>query len=149
MSGVLSTCVYLSACPVCVAGTCAGGERDAFACSSESRTVERPPASGTFLGSFLSTPSLSTDPLEFEDPAGLLCEGQTSPGASGISEVRALLTDGMCPNRLTLRTTIAGPFCAASSGNPIIDSTLGLPAPLATGIRGSIDLGKLLRLLGP
>jgi hypothetical protein len=51
------------------------------------------------------------------------------------------------PNLFTLRATIAGPFCVAPSGNPLVGATLGLPAP-AIGAKARIDLLDLLRRFG-
>ncbi len=146
--GALSSRAYLGACPTCTAGRCQGGARDGQACSGSDPSIDCLPAPAGFLGAFTSTPALSTEPLELRDPAGLLCAGQTSAGAFGRPDARRLRTDGQRLNLLTLQATLAGPFCAQTSGNPLVDAAVGLPAPGAATLKGRIDLIQVLRLFG-
>jgi len=147
--GVLSTRLYLSACPECVSGVCEGGDRDGQSCGGSGSTIECPPTARTFVGALVSTPSFSTEPLELNGPSGPLCNGSSIAGAFGLQAARSVRTDGTRPSLLNLQATIAGPFCASPSGNPLIDNALGLPAPLAATVKAKIDVAQLLSHLGP
>jgi hypothetical protein len=149
--GALSTRVYLGACPRCSAGKCAGGARDGDSCSADvnGTSVDCPPAPSGFLGQFSSVQHLSTDTLESSDPGGAFCAGQHAAGAFGVAGARTVRTTGQRLNLLSLQATLAGPFCALPSGNPLVDGLVGLPAPGAASLKGKVDLVKLLHLLGP
>ena len=74
-----------------------------------------------------------------------------SPSASrsfGLPAARRIRTDGTRPNLLTLQATIAGPFCVAPTGKPLVDTTIGLPAPAAVGAEARINLLDVLGLFG-
>lgn len=68
--------------------------------------------------------------------------------AFGTPTARTLQTQGDRVNLFTLQTTLAGPFCALPSGSPLIDATIGLPAPAVATMQGRVDLLTLLRLFG-
>jgi hypothetical protein len=148
--GALTTRVYLSSCPTCVNHQCQGGARDGLGCTaSESGTsADCLPTPGTFVGAFVSVPTISTEPLELSNSAGLLCAGQRGAGAFGKPNARRLRTDGRRFSLLGLQTTLAGPFCALQSGNPTLDAVVDLPAPGAATLKGRVDLVALLRLFG-
>jgi hypothetical protein len=148
--GALSNRIYLQACPTCTSGRCSGGPRNGERCtpSGAGTSVDCLPAGGTFLGAFAANVTLSSERTTLASPTGIFCPGQTVPGAFGLSAARRIETDGTRPNLLTLRATIAGPFCVAPSGNPLVDAALGLPAPAAVGARARISLLDVLRLFG-
>src|SRR5262249_39433779 len=79
---------------------------------------------------------------------GAFCEGQTSSGAFGLPAARRITTDGTRPSLLSQVSTVAGPFCIARTGSPLVDANIGLPAPAVVGAKASIDLIEWLRLFG-
>ncbi|HXJ32944.1 MAG TPA: hypothetical protein VMS22_02810 [Candidatus Eisenbacteria bacterium] len=148
--GALSNRIYLATCPTCVSGRCNGGPRDGQRCSASSAgtSVDCPPDGAAFLGAFASNISLSSEPTTLTGTNGAFCPGQSVAGAFGLPAARRIRTDGTRPNLLTLQATIAGPFCVTATGNPVVDLTLGLPAPAAVGARARINLLDVLRLFG-
>jgi hypothetical protein len=148
--GALSNRIYLAACPTCASGRCSGGARNGQSCTASSvgTSVDCLPDAGTFLGAFPAAVSLTSETSTLANAAGALCLGQTVPGAFGLPAARSIRTTGARPNLFTLQATIAGPLCAAPTGNALIDSTVGLPAPAAVGAKARINLLDVLRLFG-
>jgi hypothetical protein len=106
------------------------------------------PSASTFAGAITSVPTLTTETAALSAPDGRLCAGQPSPGAFGQPAARVLETQGRRFDLFTLETTLAGPFCAQPSGNPLLDGVIGLPAPAAATVKGRLDLLAVLRLFG-
>jgi hypothetical protein len=146
----LSTRVYLGACPACVRGVCQGGAGAGRACvaASNGTSIDCLPSASTFAGAITSVPTLTTETAALSAPDGRLCAGQPSPGAFGQPAARVLETQGRRFDLFTLETTLAGPFCAQPSGNPLLDGVIGLPAPAAATVKGRLDLLAVLRLFG-
>lgn len=146
----LSTRVYLGACPACLRGVCQGGARAGRPCAAASTgtSIDCPPSPATFAGAITSVPTLTTEASTLSAPDGRLCAGQPSPGAFGQPAARVLATQGRRFDLFTLETTLAGPFCAQPSGNPLLDGVIGLPAPAAATVKGRLDLLAVLRLFG-
>jgi len=150
VKGALANRIYLTACPTCVSARCVGGPRNGQRCtaSSAGTSVDCLPDPTTFLGAFASNLALSSEQTTLANSNGLFCPGQTVPGAFGLPAARKIRTDGTPPNLLTLQATIAGPFCVAPTGNPLVDATIGLPAPAAVGAKAKINLLDVVRLFG-
>jgi hypothetical protein len=106
------------------------------------------PAGAGFLGAFVSAPTLTSERRSLASSSGTFCPGQTAAGAFGLPAARRIDTDSTRPNLFTLQMTLAGPFCVSRTGNPLVDATLGLPAPAAVGAKARINLRDVLRLFG-
>jgi len=148
LRGALSARVYAGACPICTGGMCQGGAHNGQSCSGSGPSIDCLPTASGFLGAFTAVANLTTEQAELSSATGQLCAGQPSPGAFGRSAVLRLRTDGTRFNLLTLQATLAGPFCAQASGNALLDSAAGLPAPAAATLKGRVDLREALRLFG-
>ncbi|HLK11364.1 MAG TPA: hypothetical protein VKW76_08280 [Candidatus Binatia bacterium] len=146
----LSTRVYLGGCPACIKGVCQGGGRAGQRCTAASNgtSIDCLPTPSAFTGAVTSVPTLTTEASQLSAADGRLCAGQPSPGAFGQPAARVLETQGQRFDLLTLQTTLAGPFCAQPSGNPLLDGVIGLPAPAAAMLKGRLNLSTLLQLFG-
>ncbi|HLQ23669.1 MAG TPA: hypothetical protein VK132_10705 [Gemmatimonadales bacterium] len=151
VSTTLSSRVYVtgnfsSPCPQCVSGACNYGEQAGQPCTGLgvlNTTLDCLPDLGGFNGRLaVSLAPISTGTSTASDPAGTFCPGQVHPGAFGgeagtITEMGSPLgADILNP----FATTLAGTFCVPSTGNPLIDSLVDLPAPGAVSVPGMTSI---------
>jgi len=154
-SRAYSTANVESPCPRCIGNVCQGGENDGGACTpigSARTSIDCPPLDAAFVGALSVTiDSGTTGTRSLNAADGLFCAGQTSPGAFGRPDARAIVTRGSPLDLLGLLTseaamTVASPFCIPATGAPLIDLVGGLPGPGAFSVSTRVDLADLLRL---
>jgi hypothetical protein len=144
-----------SPCPRCIGDVCQGGANDGGACTpigSAQTSIDCPPLDASFVGALTVTiDSGTTGTTSLSAADGLFCSGQTTPGAFGRPDARAIVTRGSPLNPLGLLSsealmTVAAPFCIPATGAPLIDVVGGLPGPGAFSVSTRIELADLLRL---
>lgn len=156
LSAGLTTRIYLTRtaavpCPQCIAGACAGGERNGLACSggigARQTSVECLPAATKYVGPLPITLSpLTSGTSTLASANGLMCPGQVDAGFLGLPDVREitmtgspLLSDLLNP----LATTLVGTFCIPSTGNQLVDLSADLPGPGAVSLPGTANISLL------
>jgi hypothetical protein len=149
----LSTRLYLTQnptepCPLCQGGVCTAGARQGLACSggvgSFQTSNECPPSPTQFVGSITSNPiAVSTGTsVMTADADGFFCPGQTNPGAFGTGVLGRTITQAgaLSGGGSLLASRFAGNICAASSGNPLIDTVEDLPGPISLSFAGTLGV---------
>jgi hypothetical protein len=144
-----------SPCPRCIGNVCQGGKNDGGGCTpigSAQTSSDCPPLDTAFAGALAVTiDSGTTGTATLSDPDGNFCAGQTTAGAFGRPDARAIVTRGSPLNPLGLLSsqalmTVASPFCIPATGSPLIDAVGGLPGPGAFSVSAGVELADLLRL---
>lgn len=149
----LSTRLYLTQnpaqpCPLCSGGVCTAGDRAGLACSggigSFGTSNECPPSASQYVGQIFSNPiqvSTGTSVMN-SDPDGFFCPGQAHPGAFGTGVLGRTITQtgALSGGGSLLASRFAGNICAASSGNPLIDTVEDLPGPISLSFAGTLGV---------
>jgi hypothetical protein len=157
----LSTRLYLTSnpaqpCPLCSNGMCSAGQNAGGACSggigSFGTSNECPPASSQYVGQIFSNPihvSTGTSTMT-SDSQGFFCPGQTNAGAFGTGATGRTITQtgALTGGGSTLASRFAGNICAASSGNPLIDTVEDLPGPISLSFAGTMGVCILPDICG-
>jgi hypothetical protein len=154
LATVLSSRVYFNPidtepCPLCVSGTCDGGDNAGQPCTavgSSQTSIDCPPVSTTFLGALtVVLPSLTTGTSTMSASDGVFCPAQHTPGAFGVPAVRSITEVGLPPGGATnaLAMNLAATFCVPATGTPI-DFFAQLPAAGALSAAGQLDLSSVL-----
>jgi len=136
-----------SPCPRCVAGVCTAGPRQGLGCSggvgTKGTSLECPPDPQQFVGTLPPTLSLNTGTSTLANASGMLCPGQSNPGAFGRFSVRSIHETG-APLLGSLgspfSTTLAGVFCVPASGSDLVNALADLPGPAAISVPGTISV---------
>jgi hypothetical protein len=149
----LSTRLYLTQnpaqpCPLCQGGVCTAGARQGLACSggigSFQTSNECPPSPSQFVGSITSNPIAVTTGTSVmtSDADGFFCPGQINPGAFGTGVLGRTITQtgALSGGGSLLASRFAGNICAASSGNPLIDTVEDLPGPISLSFAGTLGV---------
>lgn len=152
----ISSRIYLtfdadSPCPRCIAGTCTGGKNVGQACTalgSYDTSPDCPPRDNQFTAALqVVVPQLTSGTSALTaDENGNFCEGQTIPGALGLSEARTVSQTGIgvATGGLSGETSAVGTFCIYPTGNPVIDITGGFPAVGTLSAKSSINIADVL-----
>jgi hypothetical protein len=149
----LSTRLFLTQnpaepCPRCVGNVCTAGARASLSCSggigSNSTSNECPPSPSQYVGQIFSNPiqvSTGTSTMT-ADADGFFCPGQAHPGAFGTGVLGRTITQtgALSGGGSTLASRFAGNICAASSGNPLIDTVEDLPGPISLSFAGTLGV---------
>jgi hypothetical protein len=149
----LSTRLYLTQnpaepCPQCSGGTCSAGARQGLTCSggvgSKNTSNECLPLPSQYVGQIFSNPiqvSTGTSTVT-ADANGFFCPGQTNPGAFGTGVLGRTIqqTGALSGGGSLLASRFAGNICAASSGNPLIDTVEDLPGPISLSFAGTLGV---------
>ncbi len=157
----LSTRLFLTSnptepCPLCSAGVCTAGARQGLACSggvgSFGTSNECPPSPTQYVGQIFSNPihvSTGTSTLP-ADSNGIFCPGQTNPGAFGTGVLGRTIqqTGALSGGGSALASRFGGNICAASSGNPLIDTVEDLPGPISLSFAGTLGVCVLPDICG-
>lgn len=142
-----------SPCPRCIAGVCAGGERNGRACTAanaEGATHDCPPSNSQFFQVLnLAAPpdegiQISTGTATAVAADGVFCAGQRTPGAFGETETKRIVEIGSPAGDLRDHQphpiTLAGVPCIASGGSPLVDDFADLPGPNGASFPGTVQL---------
>lgn len=142
---------YTRPCPVCLGGTCEGGQRDGKPCVSsgnlENTSLDCPPAEGTFFQAIDSGPfTASTTARSMAAADGLFCPDQENPGAFGVPAVRRIELTGIPAGDLSdgaaHPATLLDLVCVAATGNSAVDNLADFPGPQAQSIAGTVRLTR-------
>lgn len=144
----LSTRVYLSQCPQCVAGACDAGKNAGGPCApSEGGTtsVDCPPDPADFFVRVPVTSRNSTGETRLvADALGRFCERQTTVGAFGLADARTIVQRGTPAGDLRDLEPHAfvtvGTGCVPLSDNDVANRVGRLPYPLTYSVSATLQL---------
>jgi len=137
----------VSPCPRCENGACTAGKNAGDPCmplGSKLTTIDCLPKDEQFLAALQPHELFTTAPSELADVGSGFCSGQPKSGAFGVANALRITASGSAvggwsdlqPHPVML----ASVFCIPPSGNALVDTIGGLPAPGVVSAAGTVQL---------